>query len=84
MENLITIINLLGEENAIKLKDGITGLLLEQIRTDLENIDAYFLDPDDFTDMLQEAIAEAKQETKELVKLKLMEKALKELDKLSI
>ena len=35
MENLINIINLLGEENEKKLKDGITDLLLQQVERDL-------------------------------------------------
>lgn len=35
----------IGEDNKEKLQNGITSLILNEIRKDLENYDFYLLDP---------------------------------------
>lgn len=41
------LIDLLGKENTQKLEDGITDIILEQIRDDFDGSETYILPPDD-------------------------------------
>lgn len=41
------LIELLGKDNAQKLEDGITDIILERIRDDFEDSETYILSPDD-------------------------------------
>lgn len=41
------LIELLGEENAQRLENGITDIILEQIRSDFADYSEYILPPDD-------------------------------------
>lgn len=41
------LIGLLGKDNVKKLEDGITDIILEQIKYDMDNSENYILAPDD-------------------------------------
>ena len=69
MENLNSIIDLLGEENAQKLKNGITDLLLQQVEKDLEDRYEY-----EYILAFDSLFEEAKELVEKEFKEKLMEK----------
>lgn len=64
MENLTNIINILGEENEKRLKDGITDLLLRQVEKDLEDRYEYEYIVT-FDDIYEEVNKQVKEELKE-------------------
>lgn len=47
------LIELLGEDNVKKIEDGITEIILDRIRADLEYYDTYILEPDDITEFAE-------------------------------
>ena len=72
---LLNIVNLLGEENEKKLKDGITDLLLKRIEEDLNDIGVYLMDLEYMLDDIRKDI---EKEAKE----KIMKRYMDKLDKL--
>ena len=81
MENLNSIINLLGEDNEKRLKDGITDLLLEQVERDLA--DRYEYDYIiAFDHLFEEAKELIEKEFKEKLAEKYREQMNKELEKM--
>ena len=81
MENLTSIINLLGEENEKRLKDGITDLLLQQVEKDLEDRYEYeYIIA--FDSLFEEAKALVEKEFKERLFEKYREQMNKELEKM--
>lgn len=50
---LTKLIELLSEDNAQKIEDGITDIILETIRCELDTCDTYILDPDDVTEFAE-------------------------------
>lgn len=58
MNNLKAVIEVLGEDNAERLKKSIVDIILGQIQSDFENYSLYILDPKD----IQKFIDECKQE----------------------
>lgn len=71
MENLTKIAKLLGEDNEKRLKDGIVELLLEQVKSDLEQQYEYDYSLD-FDDIYDEVKREIQDEVKEALKKKYM------------
>lgn len=63
MKELTGIIELLGEENEKKLKDGIVELLLQQVERDIENKFEYDYIID-FDEMFKDIQEQVKEETK--------------------
>ena len=51
MEELLAITKVLGEENAIRFKDAVTDLLIEQVKDDLENLSNYLIDWEELFDV---------------------------------
>lgn len=47
------LVQLLGKDNAKKLEDGITDIILEQIRDDFTDSSEYILSPDDVVDFAE-------------------------------
>lgn len=47
------LIELLGGDNVKKIEDGITEIILERIREDLESCNTYILEPDDITEFAE-------------------------------
>lgn len=47
------LIELLGGDNVKKIEDGITEIILDRIRADLEYYDTYILEPDDITEFAE-------------------------------
>ena len=81
MENLTNIINLLGEENVQRLKDGITDLMLRQVEKDID--DKYEYEYIVAFDSLFEEVKEImEKEFKEKLVEKYREKMNKELGKI--
>ena len=70
-DELLNIVNLLGEENEKKLKDGITDLLLERIEEDLHDIAIYLIDLETMFENIKE---ELEKEVKEKVSKMYMDK----------
>lgn len=69
MKELVTIINLLGEENEKKLKDGITDILLNQVERDIEDKYQY-----NYIIAFDDIFEEVKEQIEEEFKEKLAEK----------
>ena len=69
------IVKILGEENEKRLKDGITDLLLEQVRMDLEDKYQY-----DYILAFDDIFEEVKTEIKGIVKEKMMKKCMEKAD----
>lgn len=44
MEQLTKIAELLGEDNAKRLKDTITDMIIEQVKSDMDNMTVYLID----------------------------------------
>lgn len=47
------LVELLGKDNAKKLEDGITDIILEQIRDDFADSSEYILSPDDVVEFAE-------------------------------
>ena len=84
MSNIKSIVAILGEDNEQKIKDGIADIILEQCKTDLEGWDMYILDPDDLNGIVAEAVDEVKEEVKNMIRDKLMAKAMQEMEGLGL
>lgn len=68
MENKLAVMELLGEDNVKKLQDNITDILLEQVRSDLEDKYRY-----DYILAFEDIYEEVKELIEEEFKDKLME-----------
>ena len=79
-KNYCAVIELLGETNVKLLQDGIREIILDRVKEDLEQSYEYLLIPDDFQDMIAEIIEECKQEIKPMIKERLFEKALSQIN----
>lgn len=69
------IVKLLGEENEKKLKDGITDLLLETVKRDLEDKYSY-----DYILAFDDIYEEVQREIRVVAKEKMMKRCLEKLD----
>lgn len=76
MEELLAITKVLGEENAIRFKDAVTDLLIEQVKDDLENLSNYLID---WEELFDEIRAEIKEEFREKVRTMYMKAAEQKL-----
>lgn len=47
------LIELLGKDNALRLEDGITNIILEQIQNDFSDSENYILCPDDIVEFAE-------------------------------
>lgn len=74
MNNLKAVIEILGEDNAEKLKSSIVDIILDNIRNDFENYTCYLLDPDDMAEFVEECKKEAFKKIKEDVVNDMMKK----------
>lgn len=58
MEKILKIAELLGEENAQKIKDEISKILLDYLKSDLDNMCDYIIDYEElFEDVRKEVFA---------------------------
>lgn len=74
MDNLKAVIEVLGEDNAERLKSSIVDIILDNIRNDFENYTCYLLDPDDVVEFVEECKKEAFEKIKEDVVNDMMKK----------
>lgn len=74
MDGMLRIVELLGEDNAQKLKDGITEILLEYVRANLEDFSNYLLNFEKLFDEVCEEVCDK-------VKDKMIKKYTKEVGK---
>ena len=65
MDNLKTVIKVLGEENVERLKSSIVDIIIENISNDFESYGLYLLDPDDVAEFIEECKKEAFNRVKE-------------------
>lgn len=84
MSDIKSIVAILGEDNERKIKDGIADIILEQCKVDLEGWDMYILDPDDLNGVVAEAVDEVRAEIKDMIRDKLMAKAMREMEELGL
>lgn len=54
MDNLKAVIEVLGEDNAERLKSSIVDIILENIERDFNDYTCYLLDPDDVAEFVEE------------------------------
>lgn len=59
MNNLKAIIEVLGEDNAERLKNSIVDIILDNIERDFNDYQCYLLDPDDITEFIEKCKKEA-------------------------
>lgn len=74
MDGILKIAELLGEDNAQKLRDGITEMLLEHVRTNLDDLSDYLL-------KFEKLFEEVSDEVCDNVKDKMIKKYTKEVGK---
>ena len=74
MEKILKIAELLGKENEQKIKDGITEMLLDYLKSDLDTMCDYIIDYEElFEDVRKEVFAN--------VRDKMIKKYTKEIEK---
>lgn len=78
MENIIKIFN---SKDETEIKQAFKEIIIEQFRNDIQENDRYLFNPDDISDMIQEAFLNATNEVKQEYKEKLKEKMLISVDK---
>lgn len=69
MEKVLEIAKLLGEENVEKIKNGVTDMLIERCREELEDMAIWVVDYEQMFDEIQE-------EVRAIMKEKVMKKYL--------
>ena len=74
------IVELLGEQNVNVLKSEIKDIIIDRIREDLEQCNEYILIPGNLQRVVDEIIEECKQEIKPMIREKLFEKALSQIN----
>lgn len=74
MDNLKTIIEVLGEDNTERLRNSIVDIILDNIERDFNDYQCYLLDPDDITEFIEECKKEAFNRIKEEVVNDMMKK----------
>ena len=74
MDNLKTVIKVLGEENVERLKSSIVDIIIENISNDFESYTLCLLDPDDVAEFIEECKKEAFNRVKEDVINDMMKK----------
>jgi hypothetical protein len=62
------LISLLGEENVTELKKKIAELIVEQVRSDIEDYGEYLLYPPDMQDMIQDAMSDVDKKVSKMYK----------------
>lgn len=76
-DELKAIIGLLGEKNVEKIKDGITDMILNRVKEEIEESYNYFIDTEC---MFDEVCAEIREELKDKMKDTYMKKLEEKLD----
>lgn len=79
VDNVVEIAKLLGEDNAQRLKDGITDLLLSRVEEDLQDDDYYLFD---YEKLFEEIEDEVISMVRERVRKTYMEQAEKKIAEL--
>jgi len=74
MDKILKIAELLGEENAQKIKDEISKILLDYLKIDLDNMSSYFID-------YEELFEDVRKEVFDNVKAKMVAKYTAEIEK---
>lgn len=81
MEELTALAKLLGEENEKRLKEEVTDILIDYIKTDLENTGMYLVDFEELTKEVASSIQEEIKEKYAEILRNNVEKKLQELMK---
>lgn len=68
MDKMDKLISLLGEENITELKKKIAELIVEQVRSDIENYGEYLLYPPDMQDMIKEVMSDVDKKISKMYK----------------
>lgn len=74
------ILTILTSDDRDEVRTAIKQLIIEQVKTDLEESDFYIFDPDELQDMLTNLAEEVKEEVKPLIKEKMFSDMMKKLD----
>ena len=56
MDNVSVLVKVLGEENEKRVKDEITNMIIEQVRSDIENYDDWIIPLEDIIEELNNEI----------------------------
>lgn len=67
------LISLLGEENVTELKKKIAELIVEQVRSDIENYGEYLLYPPDMQDTIKDVMSETAEKISKMYKAAVIE-----------
>lgn len=79
-QSISPVLDLLGEENVTKLKEGIVEILLDRVRDDLEAWGRYVFYPPDYSEFIEKCVKEAEKKLRRVYVDKLVENGIKKLE----
>ncbi|HHX71285.1 MAG TPA: hypothetical protein GX708_24985 [Gallicola sp.] len=74
------ILTILTSDDRDEVRESIKQLIIEQVKSDLEESDYYIFDPDELQEMLTNLAEEVKEEIKPLIKEKMFGDMMKKLE----
>jgi len=74
------ILTILTSDDRDDVRNAVKQLIIEQVKSDLEQSEYYIFDPDELQEMLSDLAQEVKEEVKPLIKEKMFADMMKKLD----
>lgn len=74
------ILTILTSDDRDEVRNAVKQLIIEQVKSDLEQSEYYIFDPDELQEMLSDLAQEVKEEVKPLIKEKMFADMMKKLD----
>ena len=74
------ILTILTSDDRDEVRESIKQLIIEQVKSDLEESEYYIFDPDELQEMLTNLAEEVKEEIKPLIKEKMFSDMMKKLE----
>lgn len=74
------ILTILTSEDRDEVRGAIKQLIIDQVKSDLEESEYYIFDPDELQEMLSSLAEEVKEEVKPLIKEKMFADMMKKLE----
>ena len=74
------ILTILTSDDRDEVRESIKQLIIEQVKSDLEESEYYIFDPDELQEMLTNLAEEVKEEIKPLIKEKMFGDMMKKLE----
>ena len=81
MKDISVLIELLGETNIEYFKKSVVDLLLERVKSDLEEWNDYIFYPPESEEFMEDIIKECREEIKSIVRNQMIKSIVKDLEK---